>query len=191
MWACHSKAIMSALAGKSVVASGDARCDSPGHNATFGTYSTMDTDSRLIIAQETVRVTEVKNSYRMEVEWLKRCLDNLSDHRVQITTLAIDRHLSIRKTLSEDYNNVKHEYDLWHIVKSVKKKLLSAKKAEVIHWIGAIANHLWYCASACDGDPRLMKYMWISLLHHIRNSHSWTAGAELYQKCNQAMYTPQ
>ena len=191
MWACHSEAIMSALAGKSVVASGDAICDSPGHNTTFGTYSVMDTDSRLIIAQETVRVTEVKNSYWMEVEGLKRCLDNLSDHGVQITTLATDRHPSIRKTLAEDYNNIKHEYDLWHIVKSVKKKLLSAKKAEVIPWTGAIANHLWYCASACDGDPRLMKEMWISLLHHIRNSHSWTAGSELYQKCNHAMYTPQ
>lgn len=88
---------MSALAGQSVVASDDARYDNPGHNATFGIYFIMDTDSQLIIAQETVRVTEVKNSYWMEVEGLKRCLDNLTDHGVKITTLATDRHPSIRK----------------------------------------------------------------------------------------------
>ena len=59
---------MSLLAGKRVIASGVARCDSPGHNASFGTYSTMDTKSRLIIGLGTVRVTDVKNSFWMEVE---------------------------------------------------------------------------------------------------------------------------
>ena len=189
IWICHTEAIMSSLAGQSVIASGDARCDSPGHNATYGTYSIMDTQSRLIIAQETVRVTEVKNSYWMEVEGMKRCLHNLGDHGVEISTLATDRHPSIRKTLADDYPQIRHEYDLWHIVKSLKKRLLSAKKPEIVPWINAIANHLWYCASACKGDPRLMKEMWMSLLHHIKNCHSWTAGAELYQKCSHAPYT--
>ena len=189
VWTCHSEAIMSSLHGERVVASGDARCDSPGHNASFGTYSIMDTKSRLIIAQETIRVTDVKNSYWMEVEGLKQCLDKLNDHGVEICTLATDRHPSVRKTMADDYPQIRHEYDLWHIVKSLKKKLLSAKKADIVPWINAIANHLWYCASACDGDPRLMKEMWMSLLHHIKNSHSWTAGAELYRECNHPAYT--
>ena len=103
---------MASLAGERVVASGDARCDSPGHNATYGTYSIMDTKSRLIIAQETVRVTDVKNSYWMEVEGLKQCLDKLNDDGVEICTLATDRHASIRKTLADDYPQIKHEYDL-------------------------------------------------------------------------------
>ena len=108
----------------------------------------MDTKSRLIIAQETVRVTDVKNSYWMEVERLKQCLDKLNDDGVEICTLSTDQHPSIRKTLADDYPHIKHEYDLWHIVKSLKKKMLSAKKADIVPWINAIANHLWYCASA-------------------------------------------
>ena len=125
---------MSAAQGMEIIASGDARCDSPGHNATFGTYSIMDTRSKLLIAQETVRVTEVKNSYWMEVGGLKRCLNKLFDHGVAIATLATDRHPSVRKTMEDDYNTIRHEYDLWHIVKSVKKRLLAAKKADLTPW---------------------------------------------------------
>ena len=91
VWTCHSEAIMSLLAGERVIASGVARCDSPGHNASFGTYSTMDTKSRLIISQETVRVTDVKNSFWMEVEGLKRCLDILNDYGLETSTLPTDR----------------------------------------------------------------------------------------------------
>ena len=72
-------------------------------------YSIMETNSRLIIAQETVRVTDVKNSYWMEVEGVKRCLDNitLNDHGVETGTLDTDRHPSIGKTLAEDYPHIK------------------------------------------------------------------------------------
>ena len=189
IWTCHSEAIMSAAQGVEIIASGDARCDSPGHNATFGTYSIMDTRSKLLIAQETVRVTEVKNSYWMEVEGLKRCLNKLFDHGVAIATLATDRHPSVRKTMEDDYNTIRHEYDLWHIAKSVKKRLLAAKKADLTPWVNAIANHLWYCSSACKGNAMLMKEMWTSVLHHIQNKHTWTGGAELYKSCNHTAYS--
>ena len=64
-------------------------------------YSIMYTKSRLIIAQETVRVTDVKNSYWMEVEGVKRCLDNiiLNDHGVETGTLDTDGYRSIRADL--------------------------------------------------------------------------------------------
>lgn len=73
---------MSPLSEKPITVSGDARYDSPGYNATFGTYSLRDTESKMIVAQETVRVTDV-------------------NHRVSISMLATDCHPSVQKVLSE------------------------------------------------------------------------------------------
>ncbi len=56
---------------------GDARCDSPGYNAKFGTYTLMHADgchqsgSRKIVDTQLVQVSEVKNSNHMEPEGMK------------------------------------------------------------------------------------------------------------------------
>ena len=60
-----------------MVLAGDGRCDSPGHSATYGTYSLMDTQNNKILAFNVVKVTEVKNSYGMENEGLIRCLNEV------------------------------------------------------------------------------------------------------------------
>lgn len=58
--------------GRDVKVGGDARCCSPGHSAKYGSYSLMDLESGMILAVELVQVTETENSYRMEIEGLKR-----------------------------------------------------------------------------------------------------------------------
>ena len=58
--------------------------------------------------------------------------------------------------MEDDHNEIRHEYDLRHIVKNIKKRLLASKKGELTPWVNTIANHLWYCASACKGNMLLM-----------------------------------
>ena len=77
MWELHNTAVLSALHGSALVLSGDARCDSPGHCASMGTYSLLDDASGLIIAQETIHVTEVANSYWLEIEGMKRSINKV------------------------------------------------------------------------------------------------------------------
>ena len=77
VWQQHTESIMGALGNTPLDVSGDARCDSPGYSATYGTYTIMHVDSHLILAQETIHVTEVNNSYWLEPEGLQRCLNSL------------------------------------------------------------------------------------------------------------------
>ena len=146
-WSKHNESVLATLAGEELTLSGDARCDSPGHSASFGTYTLLDSASHMIVFQETVHVSEVKNSYWMELAGLERCLETISDHNVFTKVLATDRHPGIQKMLRDSHKEIKHEYDLWHIQKGVKKKLINCKIPELLVWVLAIVNHLWYLRS--------------------------------------------
>ena len=176
-WTRHSEAVLAAAAGEKLIVSGDSRCDSPGQCVSCGTYTMLDITSHLIVAQETVHVTEVANSYWLEPEGLKRFVEKMTAHRATPSVIATDRHPAIQM-LREEYSDTDHEYDLWHIVKSIKKKLLKSKIPELLQWINVICNHLWYSVATCTGDALLPKEKWLSILNHITDRHSWVNGVK-------------
>ena len=84
-----------------VVAGGDGRRDRPGNSAKYGTYSIVDMNSSKVLDFSLVQVTEVKNSYAMELEGVKRCFDHLQEERVVISKLATRSGSRARLALSQ------------------------------------------------------------------------------------------
>ena len=102
---------------------GDARCDSPGHNAKYGTYTMMGEENGKVISFSLVQVNEVTSYNAMERKGFKRCIDEIQNQGQTIHRIAINRHLSISSDMNKKYKDIKHQFDIWHVAKSVVKKL--------------------------------------------------------------------
>ena len=116
---------------KLVILVGDGRCDSPGHSAKYCTYTFIETETGRVVDTVVVPVTDVKNLNAMEKEGFVKLLKALKKDGVKIDMISTDRHIQIRKLMRTDpeFNNIKHQFDPWHVIKGVsKKKNLAAKK---------------------------------------------------------------
>lgn len=87
---------------------GDGRCCSPGHTAKYLSYTLMDLKTNKIIDTQLVQKNEVKNSYAMELEGLKRGLARLQEEQIAISHLITDRHSQIKKYMRETHPNITH-----------------------------------------------------------------------------------
>lgn len=163
--------------GKLLRLAGDGRCDSPGYSAKYCTYSLLDMDTDCIVSFVVVQVSETGSSCKMELEGFKRCMNYLIDLGFAIEVLATDRHVQIRSVMSKSYCDINHQFDVWHLANNVKKKLVQKAKAkgveELAPWIKSISNHLWWCASNCNGDKNWLEECWKSVVHHISNIHEF------------------
>lgn len=167
---------------------GDGRCDSPGFNAKYETYSFMDPLTDKIIDFEIVNVSEASSSVVMEKIGFLRLLEKVEKKfNLDVRSITTDRHIQIRAYLLHNRKDIIHQFDIWHVCKSIKKNLFKkAKTDESLHpWIRSITNHFWWCCKTCEGNPKLLHEKWISVLHHVRNKHSWKRDSrfELLHKC--------
>lgn len=134
-------------------------------------------------------VRNAGNSVNMEKYGLNYLLKFLTKRGLRVDMLTTDQHIQIRAFLKKDYPNICHQYDIWHRVKNIRKKLEKILKKmafqEIMPWIRAIANHFWWCCSNCGNDVAKLKDMWTSILFHIRDIHHWsesTSGSS-YTSC--------
>ncbi|PIK49341.1 hypothetical protein BSL78_13800 [Apostichopus japonicus] len=155
-----------------LVIGGDARNDSPGHTAKYGSYTFLEQNLNKVIHVELVQKNEVANSYQMELEALKRGIAWLQTMELEMRTIITDRHMQVTAWIREELTkkeDIKHYFDVWHISKGIKKKLRAAaamKDCGLINdWIKSITNHLYWCASSSpDGDGGVMAAKWASIV---------------------------
>ena len=83
----------------------------------------------------------------MELLGVQRCFEFLTKKGVTPSSFVSDRHKSVAKWLRESFENVAHYYDIWHVARTIIKKLTKAaqeKDCEIIKgWMTSIRNHLY------------------------------------------------
>ena len=104
---------------------------------------------------------QVKSSHAMEVEGFKRTLDRVIAEQIAVETVATDRHISVNKLMNTSYQDLAHQYDVWHFSKNIRKQLTEKAKRkkyeELQPWIQSVSNHIWWCSATCGGDANLLK----------------------------------
>ncbi|XP_033127102.1 uncharacterized protein LOC117124881 [Anneissia japonica] len=164
VWKDKQADLLQAARHSDVTVGGDARCDSMGHSAKYGSYTLLDLDKNKILAMELVQSNKTGGSYHMELEGLKRCLTVLENGNVKIGILVTDRHSQIQKWLRDNCGSITHYFDIWHVAKGLKKKLVALEKKKgfelVFKWRRSIINHLYWSvvSSKGNGDLGLAKF---------------------------------
>ena len=156
----HIKKVREELNGTETWLSGDGRFDSPGFCAKYGLYTMMGQTTNKIAATQLVHVSEAGSSVACEKIGFIRCPEELEDEKFTVDLIATDRHLSIAKYMRQRKKE-KYDFDLWHITKSVKKKLFKKMKRKdctgLADWTKTITIHLWWSAKTCGGDAKKLK----------------------------------
>ena len=195
---------------KGISLRGDGRCESPGHCAKYGAYSLTEERSGLIVDFELVQVGEcAANVYGSEIDENKRISysQNLGKEGLilalqyvqsgligRVDVPATDRHPQISSYMKKRQPHIDHQFDIWHVAKSVVKKLAdfakTAKGWPLQPWIAAISNHLWWSAATCHENPEILREKWRPILGHIRNVQHW-AGGKHFLQCEHPPYSPE
>ena len=119
---------------------------------------------------------EAGSSQQTELEGLKRSFQFLKQNNIEVPVFVSDRHKGINKWIREVETGTKHYFDIWHVARSITKKLQKAGKNKgfeiILAWIKAVRNHLYWCATTTSaGFQEMIISKWKSFLYHVTNEH--------------------
>lgn len=88
--------------------------------------------------------------WKIQIRWRKKgfvtTLGNIEANGIKVDIISTDRHPLIKKDIRVNHADVDHQFDPWHLAKSVSKKLSAASKkagcSDLAPWIPSIINHL-------------------------------------------------
>ncbi len=65
----------------------------------------------------------------MEPACFQRAVNTLQEQGIKIDVLTTDRLPSIRKIMRDEYPNIHHEFDIWHVVEG---KVMNYPKSSIV-----------------------------------------------------------
>ena len=110
---------------------GDGWCNSPSYNTNYGTYTVMNKQTAMIMDVHVSHVGVASNSERMELDCLKNVLQRFYDNVINISSLTTDRDKEVRSFLRKNWKDIRHQFDVWHFAKNIKRHLLKASKKKM------------------------------------------------------------
>ncbi|CAI6365786.1 unnamed protein product [Macrosiphum euphorbiae] len=113
------------------------------------------------------------------------------EYDCKIQLFLSDRHRGVRYFFRTQHPEINHEFDIWHLSKSLMKKMktLEKKYPDVYLWKSSINNHLWWSAQTCEENADLLEDKIISILYHIANIHEWTDENGITKQCEHEKLT--
>ncbi|XP_073455419.1 uncharacterized protein [Aquarana catesbeiana] len=188
-WQLNQRDTLASLGQQPVAIVGDGQFDLPCHSVNYCMYSIMDVNSKKIIDFQIEQVEPSSSAVALEHKAFKIALDRLLNEGISIQIVFTDRHTSIRRLLQDHYSFLIHQFDIWHVAKSIGNKIAAASRkarcAQLSKWVTATKKHLRWAASACGHNPALLVEQWSSIVYHIANQHCWQMG-DLYKECHHA-----
>ena len=74
------------------------------------------------------QANETGSSNAMELEGAKRSFNFLKSMGLSVATFISDRHRGIAKWIRQNQPQTSHYFDIWHVARSINKKLLKASQ---------------------------------------------------------------
>ena len=76
------------------------------------------------------QANETGSRSKMELEGAKRCFSFIKKSGIAIKKFVSNRHTGIAKWIREMQHDTSHFFDVWHVARSVTKKMLKAAKVK-------------------------------------------------------------
>ncbi|KAL5005650.1 hypothetical protein ScPMuIL_016808 [Solemya velum] len=81
-------------------------------------------EKKVVVDIQLVQSNECGGSYHMEKTGLTRSLKFLDERGLELGILITDRHRQLGKFLREEYPEIDHLFDIWHIGKEYVSELM-------------------------------------------------------------------
>ncbi|XP_068097178.1 uncharacterized protein [Hyperolius riggenbachi] len=186
-WLVDRKATIDACANRPIALAGGCQSDSLVYLSKYCLYSFLEHKTNKIIDFQIEQREHGMSFVSLEKKAFQTTLDRLLCDKLNVRVLCTDRGSSIQKLIRHKYNFIKHQFDVWHLSKSVASKLAMASRksccSELAWWIEPAKNHMWWAASTSCNDAELLKEKWTSIIYHVTDRHKWD-DYKIYHKCH-------